>query len=96
MRPDKEKVIDEVWDEARIRSFLDKAPLGDEPADFSTLLYAYRSMRAEDFERFISYYLADGRDINARSAAGETLLGTIAGHRKGAPFRDILERHGAR
>ena len=53
MRADKIKVIDEVWDDARIDSFLDKEPLGDEPADFSKLLNAYRSMRVEDFGIFL-------------------------------------------
>jgi len=92
MRPDKQQIIDEVWDDARIRGFLDKAPLGDgEDPDFSALLYAYRSMRPEDFAIFIDLFLAAGRDLNARGRLGATLLETIAGHRHGAPFREILE-----
>ena len=35
------------------------------------------------------------RDLNARSNGGLTLLETIADHRHGEPFREILERHGA-
>ena len=93
MRPDKAKVVDEVWDDARIASFLDKAPMGPEQsADYSALLYAYRSMRPDDFAKFIELFVVKGRDLNAKSNAGLTLLDTIADHHKAAPFRDILER----
>lgn len=95
MRPDKTKVVDEVWDDARIESFLHKAPMGDErSADYSALLYAYRSMRPDDFATFIGMFLGAGRDINAKSNHGETLLATIRDHRHGAPFRTILEKAG--
>jgi len=90
-RPDKQQVIDEVWDDARIRSFLDKAPLGvDEDPDYSALLYAYRSMRPEDFALFIDMFVAAGRNLNARGRQGQTLVETIAHHRHGAPFRAIV------
>ena len=97
MRPDKAKVVDEIWDEERIRSFLDKTPMGDESdPDYSALLYAYRSMRPGDFETFIELFCGQGRNLNARSNAGLTLLETIAEHRKGAEFRAIIERASAR
>jgi len=93
MRPDKAKVVDEIWDTERIRGFLDKTPMGDEAnPDYSVLLYAYRSMRPEDFETFIELFCTQGRDLQARSNAGLTLLQTIAGHRKAKEFRRIVER----
>lgn len=96
MRPDKEKVVDEVWDDERIESFLHKSPMGEEHSrDYSALLNAYRSMRPGDFERFLNRFAALDRDVNARSNAGLTLLATIADHRHGAPFRELLLRHGA-
>ena len=91
MRPDKKQITDEVWDEARIRGFLDKAPLGaDEDPDYSALLYAYRSMRPDDFAVFVDMFVAAGRDLEARGRLGRTLAETIADHRHGAPFREIL------
>ena len=91
MRPDKQKVVDEVWDDARIRGFLDKAPLGEGVnADFSALLYAYRSMRPEDFAVFIGLFQKAGRDLNARGESGETLAELIAEHRHAGPFRRLL------
>jgi hypothetical protein len=95
MRPDKEKVIDEVWDDERIEDFLDKAPMGEERSrDYSTLLHAYRSMRPADFERFIDRFVALKWDLDARSNADETLLETIRNHRHAGPFIEILEKHG--
>lgn len=91
MRPDKKKVVDEVWDEARILSFLDKQPMGDEAADYSILLNAYRSMRPSDFEIFVGFYQASGRSLEATSSLGETLMDTMSGHRKSAPFLAILK-----
>ena len=91
MRPDKKKVVDEVWDDARIDEFLDKAPLTPgEDADYSALLYAYRSMRVEDFARFVNRFKAAGRDVAAKSRAGETVAATIASHNGAAPFIELL------
>ncbi len=89
-------MVDEVWDEQRIRSFLDKAPLakGMDP-DFSALLYAYRSMRPSDFEAFINWFRQAGRNLEAKNDFGETLLDVIAAHRLAQPFRTILQAAGA-
>ena len=96
MRPDKKKVVDEIWDEERISNFLDKKPLGSESnADFSALLYAYRSMRVDDFKRFLGMFLEQGRDINATSRDGQSLLASIAGHRQSASFQEALRAAGA-
>ena len=96
MRPDKAKVVDEVWDEQRIRSFLDKAPLAaGMDADFSALLYAYRSMRPGDFALFIDWFRQAGRNLEAENDQGETLMDIITRHRLAQPFQDILEAAGA-
>ena len=96
MRKDKQKVLDEVWDEARVRSFLGKrqpaqsgTPLpGD--ADFYVLRHAYQSMRADDFDRFLGFYAAEGRDVRARDGRGRTLADAIASHANAAPFIKLL------
>jgi hypothetical protein len=96
MRPDKPKVVDEVWDDDRIRQFLDKPPLGaNVDADFSVLLFAYRSMRVEDFRSFIGFFNESGRNIDATDENGSSLLELIAGHTKAEPFREILRSAGA-
>ena len=93
MRPDKAKVVDEVWDDARIDEFLNKGTMGNEPADFSILLNAYRSMRAEDFDRFLARFSAKGGNISAKDSQGRTLAQLITPHEKAAPFKEILARY---
>jgi hypothetical protein len=95
LRKDKEKVLDEVWTEDRVRGFLDLQPYGDESADFHVLFRAYQSMRPSDFELFVGFFLEKNRDINATNSAGETLLQLIADHRQADEFRAILKSAGA-
>ena len=99
MKKDKQKVIDEVWDDDRVRSFLDKsvprqsnAPFPGDP-DFYVLRHAYQSMRAVDFDRFLGFYQADGRDVRARDDKGRTLAQAIAGHANSGRFVESLNAH---
>ena len=99
MRKDKQKVLDEVWDDDRVRSFLGKTvpaqsgtPFPGDP-DFHVLRHAYQSMRAEDFSRFLAFYTAEGRDVRARDGHGRTLAEVIASHAKAAPFVELLNAH---
>lgn len=99
MKKDKQKVIDEVWDDARVRSFLAKSvpsqsgqPFPGDP-DFYVLRHAYQSMRAEDFRRFLDVYTTDGRDVRARDNKGRTLADVIAGHANSSRFVELLNAH---
>ena len=91
MRPDKKKVTDEVWDDARVREFLKPRPAGPDAADFVLLLHAYRGMRPEDFERFARFFVDDGHDFDARNEKGETFMEFVARHRQARPFLDIID-----
>ncbi|MDZ7825768.1 MAG: PA4642 family protein [Gammaproteobacteria bacterium] len=96
-RPDKQKVIDEIWDDARVRSFLDVEPApasGNEPVmdpDFYCLWRAYQGMRAGDFRRFLRFFVDAGRNLDAVNEHGETLATFIAPHRHAGEFIDALE-----
>lgn len=94
-RKDKQQVIDEVWTEQRVRDFLDVKPAEDVEADFHMLMKAYNSMRLEDFELFIGFFLADGRSLNARDRRGRTVLSYIKEHRKSTAYAAALEKQGA-
>lgn len=93
MRADKAKVIDEVWDDERIRSFLDKPAMGQEPKPYSQLLFAYRSMRAEDFARFVDAFVEAGGDPRARNKEGLSLHEVIATHTRAKDFLAILQQY---
>ena len=98
MRPDKQKVIDEIWEDARVRSFLSKATPsqfgealpGD--ADFHLLLNAYYAMRVDDFKRFIVYYTREGHKVNAKNENGLTLIDYLRSHKKATPFINALKQ----
>lgn len=96
-RPDKEKVIDEVWTDARIKEFL----LSSTPSqagqafagehDFFVLLKAYQAMRVEDFRKFLDYFREAGGNFQATNGRQQTLKMFIETHRKAAPFIAALE-----
>jgi len=95
MRKDKEKVLDEVWTEDHVRSFLDFRPYDGSDADFHALLKAYQSMRASDFELFVGFFLEQGRNIKATGRDGRSVLDIVKEHRRSTEYKAILERAGA-
>lgn len=95
MRKDKSKVIDEVWDDERVKSFLAVRSHDDDPDDFHCLLRAYRSMRAADFQRFLRFFRDAGRDLDARDRHGRTLLAIVSRHRLGGAYAEALRAAGA-
>jgi hypothetical protein len=90
LKKDKEKVIDPVWGEARIREFLNLQPPQGENADFHKLLKAYQSMRVEDFQRFVEFFVEAGGNLKAANANQQTVDDIIATHRYSQPYRDAL------
>ncbi|MGI9323391.1 MAG: PA4642 family protein [Pseudomonadales bacterium] len=88
--PTQPKVTDEVWDDDRVKSFLDLQPYGDD-ADFHVLTRAYRGMRLEDFERFLHFFTAAGRNLDAKDGKGRTIWQIMARHCQGAGFIQARE-----
>lgn len=95
LRKDKEKVLDEVWTPDHVRSFLEVRPFDGTNEDFFMLLKSYQSMRASDFELFLSYFTAESRDVNAQGLDGKTVLQIVSTHRHGAEFAEALKAAGA-
>jgi ankyrin repeat protein len=95
MRKDKKTVLDEVWTEDHVKSFLNVKSHDGSAEDFHMLLKAYQSMRASDFELFVSFFCNDGRDLNAIGKDGRTVLEIISTHRHGVEYADILKAAGA-
>ena len=95
LKKDKQKVLGEVFDDARIKSFFQyQAPAGVD-LDFHLLEKAYRGMKAENFATFINFFLEEGRNINARNPEGATLLTIASQHRNSESYVDILKENGA-
>ena len=95
MKKDKEKVLDEVWTEDRVKSFLEVRSYDEVEEDFHMLLKAYQSMRAEDFAKFVGFFTADGRDLNSADPEGRTVLSIVREHRTSGDYADILVQAGA-
>ena len=103
-RKDKKKVIGEPMTDEQIKVFLDFPSEEGVDADFHVLEKAYRALRAEDFGRFIGFFQAQGRDLNARDpaegprpAAIPPLEGRPAQRaRTSRPSKDLRARPGAR
>lgn len=89
MKKDKEKVLDEVWTEARIAQFLDvDAPAGVD-RDHHQLLKAYQSMRLNDFATFVDMMRDQDRNLQAKHA-GRSVADIIGQHRLSAPYVALL------
>lgn len=95
MRKDKAKVVDEVWTEDHVKSFLNVKSHDGTVEDFHMLLKAYQSMKAEDFELFVAFFREAGRDLNAIGKDGRTVFEVISTHRHGVEYTDILKAAGA-
>ena len=94
-RKDKEKVLGEIFDESRIKTFLDyPAPAGVN-ADFHLLEKAYRGMRGENFGTFVKLFVEAGKDINAIGPEGKSFLQVLKSHRNGEEYAQALEAAGA-
>jgi hypothetical protein len=94
-KKEKEVVVDEVWTEARISEFLDVKPAENVEADYHALMKAYQQMRADDFEKFVDMFIAQGRNVNSPGPEGRTAVSFMREHVKSAEYVAILERNGA-
>lgn len=95
-KKDKQKVLDEVFDDDRIANFLNgEAPDGFN-RDFFILQRAYRGMKAASFKTFVQLFQQQGLDLNSPSPEGKSLLAQIEEHPKSAEYADILRSAGAK
>lgn len=95
LKKDKQKVLGEVFDDERIKTFLDfEAPEGVNH-DFHLLEKAYRGMKVENFATFLDFFLAAEHNINATNPAGQTLLQIASEHRHSEDYAALLTEHGA-
>lgn len=95
LKKDKVKVIDEVLDESRLKAFLALRPPEGVNPDYNILERAYRGLTAEYFDSFLDLFTSAGLDINARSPAGKTILGTLSEHQQAGDYIAALEERGA-
>ncbi len=93
--PSQPKVEDEQWSDERIKGFLDLKSLDGTHPDFHVLQQAYIHMTPEFFSRFMVFFQEAGRDINALSPEGETILDRVSAHRRSVAYVNALKNYGA-
>lgn len=92
MRKDKKQVIgDEIGDE-QIKLFLAVEPADDTPADLHKLVKAYRGLRVDDFERFVTFFVEAGFNLHAQDAHGQDFIAQIKDQRNAQDYIDIIQR----
>lgn len=94
-RKDKKQVIGEPMTDEQIRVFLNVQPEAGVDPDYHALLRAYRSLRSDDFERFLAFFVEAGRNPSAPGPDGKTLLTLICDHQQSEDYREALRRIGA-
>lgn len=90
MRKDKKQVIGEELNDEQIRRFLSAEPPAGVEGDYHTLERAYRGLRAEDFQRFLIFFIAAGRNVRATNPQGETLADVIEQHAQASDYLAAL------
>jgi hypothetical protein len=56
IKKDKQKILGEVFDDERVKSFLSHLPPEDVDPDFHLLEKAYRSMNIDNFVTFLDFF----------------------------------------
>ena len=85
--------FNEEWSDERVFAYLEQLPPADVYADFHVLSHAFKHMRPTDYERLLTQFKANGRDINATNPEGQRIHDVIAQYpRHKNEFLDVLAK----
>jgi hypothetical protein len=84
-----------VFDDERVKSFLDYLPLEGVSRDFHLLEKAYRGMNIDNFVSFIGFFKQAGYDLNATNADGINMVQIMNQHQQGIAYAQALVKAGA-
>lgn len=91
MRKDKKQVIgDEISDE-QIKLFLDFEPVDATSPSLHKLIKAYRGLRIDDFERFLTFFVEAGFDLDGKDEHGQTFVDLIRDQRNAADYIELMD-----
>jgi ankyrin repeat protein len=95
LKKDKQKVLVEVFDDERVKSFLDYQAPNGVSADYHLLEKAYRGMNIDNFVTFLNFFKQAGYDLNATNPDGKTLIQIAGEHGHGGEYIKALIAAGA-
>ena len=85
--------FNEEWSDERVFAYLTQLPPEGTNADFHVLYHAFKHMRPFDYERLLTQFVADGRDINATNPEGQRIHDVIAQYpRQKDGFLEVLTK----
>lgn len=85
--------FNEEWSDARVFAYLEQQPPIGVNADFHVLYHAFKHMRPFDYERLLTKFTADGRDVNATNPQGQRIHDIIAEYpRQKDAFLEVLAK----
>lgn len=61
------------------------------PPSLHKLIKAYRGLRIDDFERFLTFFRQAGYDLDARDAKGNDFVALVADQRQAVPYIEALQ-----
>ena len=91
LKKDKQKVLGEVFDDERVKGFLNGNPPTGVSQDFYLLERAYRGMNIENFRTFVTFFKAEGHDVGGTNQDGRTLADLLATHKHGGDYLAALK-----
>ena len=90
MRKDKKQLIgDEIGDE-QIKLFLGFEPVDATSPSLHKLIKAYRGLRIDDFERFLTFLMQAGYDLDGKDEHGQTFVDLIKDQRNAAEYIELI------
>jgi len=95
LKKDKQKVLGEVFDDARVKSFLDYLPPEGVSRDFHLLEKAYRGMNIDNFVSFVDFFKQAGYDLDANNPEGLRIVQIMKQHQQGVDYAKALVAAGA-
>ena len=68
-----------------------------EPVDATSpslhkLVKAYRGLRIDDFERFLTFFVEAGYDVDGKDEHGKTFIDQIRDQRNAAEYIELIEK----
>ncbi|MGN8275101.1 PA4642 family protein [Pseudomonas sp. SMV71] len=92
MRKDKKQVIgDEIGDE-QIKLFLNFEPVDATSPSLHKLIKGYRGLRVDDFERFLTFFVEAGYDLNGKDEKGNDFVALIQDQRNAEEYIELFNK----
>lgn len=92
MRKDKKQVIgDEIGDE-QIKLFLNFEPVDAISPSLHKLIKGYRGLRVDDFERFLTFFVEAGYDLDGKDEHGNDFVALIQDQRNAEEYIELINK----